>query len=96
MNTAVAATVVKRTVGRPVTKVTLKRVVLVNGIPVGRGRPASASKANRTVVFIPIGETFDASKHGTGVKFSAGLKQFSNSIKRMDLKKFAKLARQAV
>jgi hypothetical protein len=96
MSTAVISQTVKRSVGRPISKVTLKRVVLSNGVPVGRGRPSIEGKSNRTVVFIPIGETYDASKHGTGVKFSAGLKQFANSIKRVDLKKFESLAKQSV
>lgn len=86
-------TVTKRPVGRPRTKMTLKRVVLLDGKPVGRGRPAKDGKGNRTVVFIPATETFDASKHGTGSKFSPGLKQFKASIKRVDLKKFEALAK---
>ena len=82
---------VKRGVGRPRTKQTLKRVVLLNGQPVGRGRPTLTGKGERTVVFIPVDETFDATKHGLGVKFAPGLRQFRQSIKRMDLKKFQKL-----
>jgi len=74
--------------GRPKTKMTLKRVVLLDGKPVGRGRPAADSKGNRTVVFIPIGETFDVTKHGTGSAFRPGLRQFKASVKRVDLKRF--------
>ena len=79
-------------VGRPKTKVTLKRVVLLNGAPVGRGRPSKEGKGERTVVFIPVGETFDATKHGVGVQFKAGRDCFRSSIKRVDIKKFAKMA----
>jgi len=90
MSTAVAEPI-KRGVGRPITKVTLKRVVLSDGKPVGRGRPATEGKGERTVVFIPIGDTFDITKHGAGVKFAKGLKQFASPIKRVDIKKFKAL-----
>ena len=98
MNTETVAVVgeVKRGVGRPMTKKTLKRVVLLNGAPVGRGRPAKDGKGNRTVVWIPVDETFDAAKHGVGNKFSPGLKQFAVSIKRVDLKKYEELAHTPV
>jgi hypothetical protein len=69
----------------------LKRVVLLDGKPVGRGRPAKNGKGTRTVVFIPDNEKFDVAVHGTGVKFRAGLNQFKTPIKRMDLKTFGKL-----
>lgn len=87
---------VKRGVGRPVTKKTLKRVVLLDGSPVGRGRPAKEGKGNRTVVWIPVDEQFDAKKHGTGSKFMPGLNQFRMSIKRVDIKKWEKLAHETV
>jgi len=83
--------VVKRGPGRPRTKVTLKRVVLVDGAPVGRGRPATETKSVRTVVFIPVDETFNASVHGVGSKYIAGLSQYKLAIKRVDITKFRKL-----
>jgi hypothetical protein len=83
--------VAKRKVGRPVTKVTLRRVVLANGKPVGRGRPTTADRADRTVVFVPVGEKYNASIHGVGSKYIAGLSQFSTPIKRVDIAKFQKL-----
>ena len=46
-----------------------KRVVLLNGVPVGRGRPAKNGKGKRTVVYIPQGETYDVAKHGKGTEF---------------------------
>jgi hypothetical protein len=81
----------KRGPGRPRTKVTLKRVVLLNGQPVGRGRPNKDGKADRTVVFIPVDQTFDATVHGTGTKYRAGLSQFKLAIKRVDIAKYRKL-----
>ena len=82
---------VKRGPGRPKTKITLKRVVLVDGAPVGRGRPALETKSVRTVVFIPVDETFNASVHGVGKKYIAGLAQYKLAIKRVDISKFRKL-----
>lgn len=81
----------KRGPGRPKTKVTLKRVVLLDGKPVGRGRPNKTGKADRTVVFIPVDQTFDAAVHGTGTKYRAGLSQFKLAIKRIDIEKYRKL-----
>lgn len=48
-----------------------KRVVLLNGVPVGRGRPAKVGKGKRTVVFVPVGEVYDVTKHGVGTEFRA-------------------------
>lgn len=87
----VAPAAEKRGPGRPKTKVTLKRVVLLNGKPVGRGRPNKDGKADRTVVFIPVDQTYDASVHGTGTKYRAGLSQFKLAIKRVDIAKYRKL-----
>lgn len=84
-------TVAKRGVGRPITKVTLKRVVLLNGKPVGRGRPSKEGKGERTVVFVPVGETYDPAVHGTGKKYNAGLAQYKLPIKRIDIAKYRKL-----
>jgi hypothetical protein len=77
----------KRGPGRPRTKITQKRVVLIGGQPVGRGRPKKDSKGERTVVYIPKDETYDSTKHGLGVKFISGLNQFKLSIKRVNIPK---------
>ena len=89
--TVTTATLVKRGVGRPKTKVTLKRVVLLDGNIVGRGRPSKETKGERTVVFIPIDETYNISKHGIGKKYMSGLAQYKTPIKRMDISAFKKL-----
>jgi len=85
--------VIKRGPGRPKTKMTLKRVVLLNGKPVGRGRPSKTSSSNRKVVFIPINETYEESVHGVGKKYISGLNQYTHQIKRVDLNNFTKLTK---
>jgi hypothetical protein len=93
-NTTVGVTqtvAVKRGPGRPKTKVTLKRVVLLNGKPVGRGRPNTDGKEDRRVVFIPVDETYDKAVHGEGTKYRAGLSQFKVPIRRVDIAKYRKL-----
>ena len=94
--TSTPTATVKRGPGRPKTKLTLRRVVLLDGVPVGKGRPAAESKSNRTVVYVPVGEAYDVAKHGTGTKFRPGLAQFSASIKRVDLKSAVKDGVKAV
>jgi len=85
---AVISVIKNRPVGRPKTKITLKRCILLNGKPVGRGRPCLKGINERTVIRIPIDETYNVKKHGLGMKFYAGLKQFKQSIKRIDIAKF--------
>ena len=87
---------VKRPVGRPVTMKTLKRVVLLNGVPVGRGRPSLEGKGSRTVVYIPVDETYDIARHGVGTRLNKNRKQFAVSIKRIDLKRWEKMAKTPV
>jgi len=98
INETVAANVVdnavetpKRGPGRPTTKVTLKRVVLLDGTPVGKGRPAKDGKSKRTVVYIPVDQTFDVKVHGVGVKYRADRAKLP--IKRVDIAKFNKLVK---
>ena len=79
----------KRPVGRPRTKMTLKRVVLKDGKPVGRGKPSLEGKGSRTVVFIPVTETYDVTVHGTGVKYRAA--RCKTPIKRVPLATFRQL-----
>ncbi len=45
------------------------RTVLLNGVVVGKGRPSKEGKGQRTVVYVPKGETYNTAKHGLGVKF---------------------------
>jgi hypothetical protein len=87
----VATETVKRGPGRPKTKVTLKRVVLLEGKPVGRGRPAKGSSSKRTYVFIPVDETYDAAQHGSGSRYRAGLNQSKTPIKRVNIGSYRKL-----
>lgn len=89
--TTVEPTAEKRGPGRPRTKVTLKRVVLLDGKPVGRGRPQKDNKAERTCVFIPVDQTYDVTVHGKGTKYRAGLSQYKLAIKRVDIAKYRKL-----
>ena len=75
--------------GRPKTKVTLRRVVLADGKPVGRGRPVKGSKSNRTYVFVPVGESYDLTVHGVGSQYRPGRAQ--PPIKRVNISSFRKL-----
>lgn len=59
----------KRAYTKRGTTVPGKRVVLLDGKPVGRGRPSKNGKGKRTVVYIPAGEVYDVAKHGTGTEF---------------------------
>ena len=90
-NTVDTVATEKRGPGRPKTKVTLKRVVLLDGKPVGRGRPNKENKGERTCVFIPVDQTYDVAVHGTGNKYRAGLSQYKLAIKRVDIAKYRKL-----
>jgi hypothetical protein len=45
------------------------RTVLLNGKVIGRGRPSDHDKSERRVVYVPRGETYNASVHGSGVKY---------------------------
>lgn len=62
----------KRNYTKRGTTVIGKRVVLLDGVPVGRGRPSKNGKGERTVVYIPVNEEYDVAKHGTGVMFRGG------------------------
>jgi hypothetical protein len=48
-----------------------RRVILMNGEPVGRGRPETEGKGQRRVVYIPFGMEYDAKIHGEGVKYNS-------------------------
>lgn len=47
-----------------------RRVVLLDGEPVGRGRPTKTGKGTRTVVYVPIGMDYSLKLHGPGVRFN--------------------------
>ena len=47
-----------------------RRVILLNGKPVGRGRPAAEGKGERKVVYVPVGMEYDVAVHGEGVKYN--------------------------
>lgn len=47
-----------------------RRVILLNGAPVGRGRPEKAGKGERKVVYVPVGMDYDVAVHGEGVKYN--------------------------
>ena len=47
-----------------------RRVILLNGEPVGRGRPAKDGKGERKVVYVPVGMEYDVAVHGEGVKYN--------------------------
>lgn len=48
-----------------------RRVILLNGKPVGRGRPAADGKGERKVVYVPVGMEYDVAVHGEGVKYNS-------------------------
>lgn len=91
----VATETVKRGPGRPKTKVTLKRVVLLDGQPVGRGRPTKGSTSKRTYVFVPVDETYDATVHGDGSRYRVGLNQCKTPIKRVNIGSYRKTGNQS-
>jgi hypothetical protein len=47
-----------------------RRVILLNGEPVGRGRPSIEGKGERKVVYVPDGMEYDVAVHGEGVKYN--------------------------
>ena len=48
-----------------------RRVILLNGAPVGRGRPSTEGKGERKVVYVPVGMEYDKTVHGEGVRYNA-------------------------
>jgi len=53
------------------TGIKVKRVVLLDGKPVGRGKPAKGTTKSRTVVYIPVDATYDVNIYGTGAQYNA-------------------------
>lgn len=80
------------------TTIVARRVTLLDGKPVGRGKPSKDARGNRTVVWVPIGEAYDVNIHGIGVKFNPNLTQFKKTFKRIrkeDLNKIYNLSETA-
>ena len=65
------------------TTVKATRVVLIDGKPVGRGKPSLEGKGERKVVYVPVGQTYNAEIHGSGVRFN---KHFHGVWKRVAIK----------
>mgnify|MGYP006286661693 CR=1 FL=1 len=65
----------------------VKRVVLLDGKPVGRGKPAKGTLKRRTFVYIPVDATYDVDTYGTGARFS-GAESATKPIKTVDRSKF--------
>lgn len=53
------------------TGIKVKRVVLIDGVPVGRGRPTRGTVKSRTYVYIPVDATYDVNVYGTGSTYNA-------------------------
>lgn len=95
-STAVKA---KRKYTKRGTTIVARRVTLLDGKPVGRGKPAKDTRGNRTVVWVPVGEAYDPTVHGQGVKFNPNLAQFKRTFRRIrknDLAKIYNLSDTAV
>ena len=65
------------------TTIVARRVTLLNGEPVGRGKPSKEARGNRTIVWVPVGETYNPAVHGLGVKFNPNLNQFKKTFRRI-------------
>ena len=97
VNTNSIVASVKKQLGRPRTFETQKRVILVDGAPQGRGRITGDKKSNRRIVFIPVNETYDVTKHGIGVLYNVKkTQQHRISIRRVSLSKIEQLAKTPV
>ena len=97
VTTATADTVVKakRKYTKRGTTIVARRVTLLNGEPVGRGKPSKEARGNRTIVWVPVGETYNPAVHGLGVKFNPNLNQFKKTFRRIrkdDLNKIYNLS----
>jgi hypothetical protein len=53
------------------TGILVKRVVLLDKKPVGRGKPAKGTLKNRTVVYIPVDATYNVETYGEGAPYNA-------------------------
>lgn len=77
--------VVKRKYTARGTTVVVRRVTLFNGKVIGRGKPSNATKLDRTVVYVPVGEKYNVTVHGVGVNFTSNLTEFRQLFKRISI-----------
>jgi len=73
------------------TTIVARRVTLLDGKVIGRGKPAKATKGLRTVVYVPVGQDYNPTVHGLGVKFTPGLVQFRKVFKRIKIDDLGKV-----
>jgi len=73
------------------TTVVARRVTLLDGKVIGRGKPAKATKSARTVVYVPMDQEYNPAVHGLGVKFTPGLVQFRKVFKRIKINDLGKV-----
>lgn len=73
------------------TTIVARRVTLLDGKVIGRGKPAKATKGLRTVVYVPVGQEYNPTVHGLGVKFTPGLVQFRKVFKRIKIADLGKV-----
>jgi len=73
------------------TTVVARRVTLLDGKVIGRGKPAKATKSARTVVYVPMDQEYNPAVHGLGVKFTPGLVQFRKVFKRIKIDDLGKV-----
>lgn len=85
------ATKSKRKYTKRGTTIVARRVTLLDGKPVGRGKPSKDARGNRTVVWVPVGETYNPTVHGLGVKFNPNLVQFKRIFRRIRKDELAKI-----
>jgi len=71
MNTQTVTPKAKRHYTKRGTTLVGVRTILLDGKPVGRGRPAKNGKGKRTVVFVPKGQTYNVAVHGLGTEYRA-------------------------
>lgn len=93
VETVITATVTKskRKYTKRGTTIVARRVTLLDGKPVGRGKPSKDARGNRTVVWVPVGESYNPTVHGLGVKFNPNLVQFKRIFRRIRKDELAKI-----
>lgn len=92
VETVITATVTKskRKYTKRGTTIVARRVTLLDGKPIGRGNPGK-QRGNRTVVWVPVGESYNPTVHGLGVKFNPNLVQFKRIFRRIRKNELAKI-----
>lgn len=89
--TTATVTKTKRKYTKRGTTIVARRVTLLDGKPVGRGKPSKDTRGSRTVVWVPVGETYNPTVHGLGVKFNPNLAQFKRIFRRIRKDDLAKI-----